>query len=441
VDSDWNPVALDRQLARAFAAWRGWRERQHQGSEADDDALSLFRPITGLELFRTLNELPEYDPLRLPLQRWVYRLAEQRINHGVLTQLARERQREREHSDAPGRVAVSRAEMLRRVLSDAPRAEIWMRLFLEDAHAPSAVVVNLWQRRREIARRMGLDGPGHIESPASNIAEVARQFAATAGERIRELRIKSPSAFVQLALGRDVPGSWPARLSPNRLLDYFREADLLHSLDLRAPDLPRSYGAASFGRALGILGGAWLEALAPLDQPFVIAHDPYGLKRHEASALFALLPLNARFLHRHLEIPPHALADVQRRLAQIWLLDLATAAYRVRLRPHALGGEQEFREAFTELGHRDLNLSLPEQATGVLFPLGVEDEQAFVGRLLAARRELALLDEHDEDWYRNPRAVEQLRAEAHRPPQTRADPEDVVAALALVTKRLESLLR
>ncbi len=444
VNSDWNPVELDRQLARAFAHWRAWRMRQRQAPEQDsddEDALSLFRPITGQALFRTLGELPEHDPLRAPLRRWVYRLAEQRINQGVLTQLARERQLERRHPDAPGRVAVSVSEMLRRCISDPARGEVWMRLFLEDTPSISAVTVNLWQRRREIARRMRLEGPSQIESPATNVGEVAQQLAATTRDRVRELDLASPAAFVAVAVGRDIPGNWPARLSPHRLLDFFREGDLLRSLDLKAPPLPGSHGAASFARALGILGGAWLEALAPTDQPFVIAHDPYGLKRHEASALFALLPLNARFLVQKLEIAPHALADVQRRLAQVWLLDLALAAFRVQLRPHALAGEQAFREAYTELAHRDLDLSLPRHAAGVLFPLGIEDEQYLVGRLLGVRRELTLLEAHDEDWYRNPRAIEQLRAEAHRPPEVQVQPEDLLAALQMVTRRLEALLR
>jgi hypothetical protein len=189
------------------------------------------------------------------------------------------------------------------------------------------------------------------------------------------------------------------------------------------------------------VGGAWLEALAPTDQPFVVAHDPYGLKRHEAAGLFALLPLNPRFLTRQLEVAPHALADVQRRLAQIWLLELAAAAFRVQLRPYAQRGESAFREAFSDLGHRDLDLSLPKNAAGSLFSLGIEDEQRLSGLLLAGRRAEELIDVHDEDWFRNPRAIDQLRSEAHQPPETRVEPEALTTSLDVVVKRLERLLR
>ncbi len=403
--------------------------------------MAVFRSVTGLSLFRDLGELPEHDPLKHTLRRWVYRLAEQRINHQVLTELAEERKRDRPHADTPGRSAVSFATMLTRALSDAPRREVWVRVLLANAASVSDASVELWQRRRELARRMGLDAPALIEAPLPDTPALAAQLADATRDRVEELSFASPAAFFELAIGRDVPGSWPARLSPPRLMDYFRDGDLLRSLDLAPPPLPASWGASSLCRALGLLGGAWLEALAPRDQPFVVAHDPYGLMRHEAAALFALLPLNPRFLQKHLDIAPHALADVQQRLGRIWLLELAQIAFRVRLRAPALAGENGFREAFSELSHRDLCLSLPRAAAGAIFPLGVEDEQRLLGNLLAVRRAEQLRDVHDEDWFRNPRAIEQLRAEAQRPPPTQADPEAVTAALKLTSKNLETLLR
>jgi hypothetical protein len=59
---------------------------------------------------------------------------------------------------------VSIARLLAGCLEDAPRREQWMRLFLEQAPVLSAISVELWQRRREIARRMGLASPAEIES-------------------------------------------------------------------------------------------------------------------------------------------------------------------------------------------------------------------------------------------------------------------------------------
>src|SRR6185503_15385466 len=141
------------------------------------------------------------------------------------------------------------------------------------------------------------------------------------------------------------------------------------------------------------------------------------------------------------EVPRPSLPDVQRQLAQLWLLDLAQAAFRLRLRPHALASERVFREASSELANRDLGVSLPPAVAGALFQLDVEDEQRLLGRLLAVERARELTDAHDEDWFRNPRAIEQLRAEAHRPPAVRVEIGRVEAALGEATRRLDKLLR
>lgn len=442
MDFEFNPIEVDRVLRRAHRSWLAWklRDRSLDTEDSDDHPLAAYRSVAGLTLFRRVSEMPASDPLREPLRRWVYRLAEQRINQDAANAVVRERARRHRPGDAPGRQPVSFAQMLRSALGDPPRRPLWSKLVLEHAAPISARHVELWQRRREIARRMGLGHPGEIEAPLPDAASIADALARLTRERVHELRLGSLPAFFERVIGADVPGAWPARLSPRRVLDYFRDSDLLRSLELEVAPLPASYGAASFCRALGLLGGAWYEALAPSDQPFVIARDPYGLGRHEAAALFALLPLNARFAQRHLELSAHALPDVQRRLAQLWLLDLATSALRVRWRQPALTSERAYREAFSELSHADLGLSLPESAAGALLPLGVEDEHALLGKLSAVARAEALVETHDEDWFRNPRAVEQLRAEARLSPVVVADPERVNRSLALVARWLDRLL-
>lgn len=439
---EWSPIEVDRQIARAFAQWRAWRARSASSADPEDDPLAYFRPILGLSFFRQLGELPEADPLREPLRRWVYRLAEQRINHEALTDLALEWQRERPHPDTPGQRALSASQLRARALSDAPRRDLWLRLWFGSAEPISARVVTLWQRRSEVAQRMGLAAASDIESPApGQLPAIARVVAERTRDRIRELGLRSPAAFVELALGRDIAGDWPGRLTPGRLLDYFRDGELLRSLELAPKALPPALGAASTCRALGQLGAAWFEALAARDQPFVVAHDPYGLSRHAAAALLSLLPLNPQFLSRKLQVPAHALPDAQRRLAQIYLLELARAALAVQLRAAAYATERTFREAFRELSARDLDLTLPPHLAGVCPSLGVEDEQRFAGLLLASERARTLCESHDEDWFRNPRAIEQLRAEAALPPVTSVAPDALERAAERSLRDLERLLR
>jgi hypothetical protein len=52
-----------------------------------------------------------------------------------------------------------------------------------------------------------------------------------------------------------------------------------------------------------------------------------------------------------------------------------------------------------------------------------------------------MTDLHDEDWFRNPRAIEQWRAEARLPPETTVPRERVEQALHATVKHIDELLR
>jgi hypothetical protein len=63
-------------------------------------------------------------------------------------------------------------------------------------------------------------------------------------------------------------------------------------------------------------------------------------------------------------------------------------------------------------------MTLPPSTAGALWRPRTDSLQRFAGLLLAAAEARRLRDVHDEDWYRNPRATEELRDEARRPPPT-----------------------
>jgi len=62
---------------------------------------------------------------------------------------------------------------------------------------------------------------------------------------------------------------------------------------------------------------------------------------------------------------------------------------------------------------------------GVWLRLRNDDAQRFLAVALAARRFTSLVEDHDEDWFRNPRAIERLRSEAQLPPRVSVDAEGV----------------
>lgn len=438
--SDASPVEWDRRLGRAQAAWLAFRDRLSDGVLLTDHPLAAFHQVTGRTLFSRLGELPESDPLRQPLRRWVYRLAEQRINHAALVEQAAAWNEPHELRDSPTAGRASLREMLAGCLGDPARAEPWAVLLGQRCGRVSRAAVMLWQRRREVSRRMGLATPSELESPAPNVVQTAESYHRATRERVRELRATTIDQHAARSIGSDLPGDWPARMTPAHLLDPFREGDLFRSLELRPRRLPRALGPASYCHALQILGEEWLEALAPRDQPFAIAHDAYGLARHRAGALFASLPLNAAFLQRKLGVSKASLRDGRRQLAELALLELSRAALRVRLRGPALAGERELREAFVELTHQELGLRLPAAMAGAWLRLRTEDPQRWVGLVTVADTETRLSNEHDEDWFRNPRAIEQLRAEAQLPPETHLSEPALAEGIRATLRRLDELL-
>jgi hypothetical protein len=68
------------------------------------------------------------------------------------------------------------------------------------------------------------------------------------------------------------------------------------------------------------------------------------------------------------------------------------------------------------------------------------DSQHFAGALLAASRHETLLQTHDEDWFRNPRAITELRAELNEPALTPLSAETLSLGAAAARARVEALL-
>ena len=100
---------------------------------------------------------------------------------------------------------------------------------------------------------------------------------------------------------------------------------------------------------------------------------------------------------------------------------LAQASLRVLQGPAALQGPDSLRETFLEQATQALGFEPPPEAAGLLFRPRLGDGQRFAGLLLAAAELEELADDPDEDWFRNPRAVDQLRSEARQVPDVTCD--------------------
>jgi hypothetical protein len=421
---DPDPLRLSREIAEVSRRVTLFRRRLAAG-HIEGDPFFVGRIVTGKRAFDAVRSLDATDPLRRSLERWVYRLAEGRINQASILEVARERHQTEHVISEPERAKMTLSRVLTKVLGEPPRRKAWFASYVRASDGLGSAVAKLWERRAEVASRMGVDHPDAIESPGAMVVRDAQAWLGRTSDVYVEVSGK-PDRFFEVALGAGANEGWPRHISPMVLSGLFHETDLLRGLDLDPGDLPPALAPASFLRALARVGAAWVDATAPDDQPFVIAHDPYGLRRRTVGSLFGLLPAQRSFAGRALGVDASRLAEHRRALWGVVLLESRALALRAILRRSALQGARMFRETFEARVADAFHLNVPPLAAGSLWTPRADTEQRFAGLLLAAGEAVRLRNAHDEDWYRNPRASEDLRDEARRSPE----PETSQDALA-----------
>ncbi|MBX3183195.1 MAG: hypothetical protein KIT72_04505 [Polyangiaceae bacterium] len=417
-----NPIELSRTLATLAHAWQGWRRALRRGELSPLFAFEIHRRAVGRQTYHEVQALHPEDPLRAPLLRWVYRLAEQRINQGAL--LAREAARRSAlHPMTSEGAELSLAALWRLTLAPEGGAEQRVlyreRRLAELARHTSALRDAerlLWERRREVASRMGHASLAEAEGQLPELPALAREWLDVSAGALESLGVGRLSALIEAALDRREDHPWPARLTPSSLLSLAPDAELTRGLRLDPGPLPEALGGASYLRALARLGAALSDAAAPQSQPFVVAHDPYGARRWEVGALLAALPLRPVYLRQRLGLSGARQAGSRRASAITWLIASRTEALRVLL--HQEAGQRGLPNdaSFEELTARAFLRPLDPRLLPLTPRYGTQTPARFAGMLLGAEREASLREAHDEDWFRNPRGVEQLRAELGLPP-------------------------
>jgi hypothetical protein len=388
--------------------------------------------VLGRRAFYELGELKS-DPIAPAVKRWVYRLTAERVTSDLLVELSQRLRREEHPLSEPDDGRYTLATMLRRGIGAGPKPALWLGQALKHTERVHELVLQLWERRQELAARLSLPSPDAISAPCAEFYEHAERWISDTEAPWQTPALITPAALVQQALGDAGALEWPARLAPRTLLDFFADSRLLEGLDLDPGRLPEGLGPTSYMRALARLGAAFLDASAPRDQPFAIAHDAYGLDRRRHGALFALVLMNPEFLRRRLGAGKDAIKSAQRSFGTSLLIASRIAALRVLLRRAALTGGKAFLETFEEQSVRVCRVDLPRRTAGVFIRLHDDDPQRFAGLCLGARMLSRLTEEHDEDWFRNPRAIDQLRSEAALPPAFHTDPEALTQGASLLS--------
>jgi hypothetical protein len=425
-----DPHRLDRGLAEFARRQRGF-EAALVSSSAEEHAFELVPEDFDHELLRELQASAARDPIAAPAARWLGWLLREQRTIPATRKLADTLYRERYgiHAPEPGRFTL--AELRERALAEGARREAWLAALAERAPELARRRFELWEAQAEVEAELELQA--FDAEVSQRLSEHARALLRATADAYAELGVRSFGALLDVALGASVPGEWPARPNARALAELVREGGIFGGLKPEGFDAPRVYGASSVLRGLARLGRAIHDAGAAPKLPFVLAREPSGQRQQTFGALFALVPTKAPFAERRLGVGRARARDYQRSLGRVVLLGTREAALRALLGGESRSARGLTRDRFSELFLEALGFEPAPGLTGAVFA-GDRDGVALSGLLLAAAKERALTETHDEDWFRNPRAASELRAELETPPPRAADAAAVQAGVHALTR-------
>jgi hypothetical protein len=307
-----------------------------------------------------------------------------------------------------------------------PEVQRWIEAACEAAPKLAGIARQRAAKRVEVARRLGAAHPWQLLGmpEAATMRAAARRLLdatddvarATQKEIAPEVRGIAP--VVVAGMGREASEGWPARLTPRWLEELFGAR--LGGLRLELPPLPPALGSASFVRALQAFGFAVRLAATPGSMPFALAREPGSRAAHRLGFVFAALAADPEWQARSLGIGMRTARHQARVLARTALLDARLHAARLLLGDDILP-EPGPADLFDEMSERLFGGGLDARLRGA-WPAVREDEPARLVALLEARPLLhGLRNRFDLDWFRNPRAWEDLFQAAAGPAHETVD--------------------
>ncbi|MEO6603609.1 MAG: hypothetical protein ABIQ16_27240 [Polyangiaceae bacterium] len=389
-------------------------ERRKSSGEPAHAADSLPDVLQDEETWHWLRESRDKDPLAPALEAWLLRLREQAHFAPQRAELTRaQRVIPRPISD-PEQALLPLAHVLHLSLSRPRQRAAYLRSYFSASGELGELVRRLWEERQVFAESLqtSLDS---CEVASSALLPAARTFVTDTRSAFETLDVHEPAQLVTTLLAESAAEGWPARLTQRSMLDLLGDQTWTHGLRLRPFALPEAHGASSFVLGLAQAGRAICDAASALRSPFVLSTDVFDLRRHSVGALLGMLPLSPAFATRRLGLGPSRVTNHQRALARAALADLRVAAFRILLRDLLSGSARRLRSELPEVSTHALGFELPFELAGVFIRVRPRDSQRFAGALLAASRYERLVQTHDEDWFRNPRAIAELRAELGEP--------------------------
>lgn len=431
-------LELDQQIARAARVHRLWQSalRDGESAVACPPGASRAEQRTTLEELRSLEDGWLGDPLR----RWVLRLLQEKSLAGEIAAVEEQFRIQRHAVSEPMRAELSLAELLERALRHATETRLWLDHYLRVCGGLASASGALWRRRAELAEELGHDFVDTLELPSDEMDKTAKSLLADSDDAYQSLALRELGELLVTTQASAASDGWPGKLTPRTVVDLVAAPDLFRGLRVRFARVPRALGPASYLRALTRLGGVWSEASAPSHLPFVLVSDPGHLREHTYGAAFGLLPLLPEFIKTRLGLSRGRARGHVRALAGAVLIESRALALRVLLRSPALRGTSPVGEAFERGTSRAFGFRLDAPLAGAIFRFRFDDAQRLSGLLLAASLQRHFIETHDEDWFRNPRAIDELRTQANSPAAATVAPQRLTQGagdlLGLLRERL-----
>ncbi len=433
---DLDPFTLSRELAAAHANYVAFCH----GLRESPGVLHPFgaRPFPGKTHFDFVQDLNDSDPLRPALLRWTHFLIDARIHVPWENHDAELLRRKQHGVKEPQEGLFSLSEMTHLAIDGQEGAPaLWWRQRARCETALSDHRKEVFRRREEVGERLGVKDLAAAFNPLggdASVKDLARTVLSETRDAAESLTEAGWTAFVEAALARSASEGWPARLSPDTLRSLFGDSELFRGQNVRLGGLPMRKSPMSFVRAAAHLGQATRRSLANHELPWVIAHEPHDLPGKRFGELFGLWSTSAPFLRKRLRLSPAQVREAQRALLPARLCHLRLLAARTLAREAARS--RELQEAWEIICHLLCREELPPGAALSRFDVKVDSPTHLVAHLSALHLERVLMEEHDEDWYENPRAQEELREIARLPAETTAPASDCEAALTAFSKSL-----
>lgn len=439
-------LTLDRKLERAV------RDRLigERDFAAEESPLEGHRAVSGLRPFEVLDAMKPSlidAPLRDALGPWLVDMLSARLSYPALHELAEFRRAPRvvpPTSIDLRRERVSWDDAWQALLGANPAgAESWLTAMAGEASSEGAAPGKaMADAGRATRRRLGEVRARVLEkldrvmiageratwqklgwlAPAATTAAAAEAFLTAtddlAADVIRAARRRllatGPAASLIDALARDATASFPTRIRAR----WFDELFAAHLPGVAfSPHLSGEvYGGASFMRGLESFGRALRLAVASRELPFALRFTPANLDAERFGAVFAGLAGSPSFARHALGSTSARASEDRRSLARTALFEARARAVHVLLEPELELDKVPEQGRFEELTARLFGRPLPAVMVGAWpLPDARRHPARLWGALTAPSLEQELVDNFDEDWHRNPRAFQWIRARGSVP--------------------------